>query len=80
MTGPNEDKYLLIRLDERVKSLDGKLDDVAGKVGDIHKEFRKDYVTQKEFYPIKRAVYTFIGVMLTAVVTGFVYLLLGLKG
>lgn len=75
-----EDKFLLIRLDERVKALDEKLDDVAGKIEDVHKEFRTEYVTQKEFYPIKRAVYTFIGVMITGLITGFIYLLLGIKG
>jgi hypothetical protein len=74
-----DDKRLLIRLDERFRILTEKLDEVVEAIDKTREEFRKDYVTQKEFDPVKRAVYAFAGILVTGLIGGLVMLLLGIK-
>ena len=75
-----DDKILLIRLDERFRVLTEKLDELVEVIEKTRDEFRKEYVTQQEFKPVKRVVYVSVGAMITGLVGGVIALLLGLRG
>jgi hypothetical protein len=72
-----EDKILLIRLDERVRVLNQKQDDILEKIDEMRNEFRSEYVTQKEFEPVRRAVYAAIGLVATAIIGAAIAVVFG---
>ena len=65
-----EDRDLLIRIDERTKSSAVQINDLQRTMGDLSKVF----VTRKEFAPVRVVVYGAVGIILTAVFSGIVYL------
>jgi hypothetical protein len=62
-------REMLIRIDERTKSLIKRFDDFEKKQSD-------DFVTRIEFEPIKRLVYGVVGLVLTGFVLAIIALVI----
>ena len=71
---------LLIRLDERLKSIQGQFDGFGSKLSldieGLKKELKEErnnvesrYVTREEFEPLKKAIWGAIGLIISGVVT-----------
>jgi hypothetical protein len=71
------DKELLARLDERTKALDEKLDALDRKLDSLEENLQKNFVTQSDFSPIKKSVYSAIGLICTGFILAVITLVMG---
>ena len=49
---------------------------IHADIGEIKQKLETKYVTQESFFPVKSLVYGLVGIILTAVIGGFVMLLI----
>lgn len=70
------DESLLARLDERTLGLQQSLSQFQSDFSALTERLEKQYVTTKEFWPIKALVYGAVGSVLTAIVGSILMLVL----
>lgn len=70
------DRELLIRLDERLVTLQRQLEDRMRQSDAAVITLRHEFVTKAEFMPVQRAVYAAIGFIVIGVFGGFLTMLL----
>ncbi len=83
----DKDARLLVRLDERLISIQNELKELHHAIKELHEEVDKnilsnksEYVTQKEFEPVKKLVYAASGLILTAFLGAIFSLVFGVNG
>jgi hypothetical protein len=59
----------LARIDERTEYL-------VEEIKEINRKIDSCYVTQKEFEPVKKIVYSLVGIIITIVVTSLTYVVI----
>lgn len=64
-----DDSTLLARIDERTRTM-------SDKIEHLEKVLEEQYVTQKEFAPVRSVVFGMIGVMLLSVLGGIITLVI----
>jgi hypothetical protein len=74
----HDNRQLLIRLDERMKAMVEDLAELKEDINDIKSNLKAEYVTKREHAPIQRAVYSAIGIILTAVLGTVLFKILGI--
>ncbi len=64
-----DDSTLLARIDERTRTM-------SDKIEHLEKVLEEQYVTQKEFAPVRSVVFGMVGVMLLSVLVGIITLVI----
>lgn len=66
------DRDMLIRMDERLKDIDAKLEELRDthirNIDELKDDLKGHYVNKGEFSPVQKAVYAAIGFLLTGAV------------
>jgi hypothetical protein len=70
------DESLLARLDERTIGLQTSLAQIQSDFTQLTEKLDKQYVTNKEFWPVKALVYGAAGSVLTAIIGSILMLVL----
>jgi hypothetical protein len=81
MSEIKSDRDLLIRIDERLKTVAEKQVEIKDDIDNIKKEMKESYVTKAEFTPVQRGAYGALGLFVTTTVGIFVHFFqtLGIK-
>lgn len=63
------------RIERKIDNLDAKLDD---KISSVYKKMNDDYVTCKEFEPVKHIAFGLIAIIVVTVLGAILYLVVGM--
>jgi hypothetical protein len=61
----NNDKALLVRLDERSAYMTNQMVDLKNKIEILEAKFEKNFVSKEEFVPVQRVIYAAVGLIIS---------------
>jgi len=69
-----ENVIKITQLDEQMKQVSKQIDKLDKKIDKVFEEIKDSYVRKEEFATVKAVVYGMVGAILTAFLTGVIYM------
>ena len=57
-----------------IATIKTKIEEILKDIAEIKKDLKSDFVTQKEFWPVKIIVYGFVSIVMASVITAIIML------
>ena len=68
MSDAKTDRDLLIRIDERLKTVADRQSEIKDDIDSMKKDIKESYVTKAEFTPVQRGAYSALGLFVTTTI------------